>query len=121
MKISILCQSALLQEALMHYLEDSLSDLESCDFIITDTPIKARKPICLIASSPEADIRKPFTQASLFKDLHKFEHSKLKAAPIITNPTLNHRLQNPELKMQIDSLLEEFSRKIYQALQKHDQ
>ncbi|WP_095297498.1 hypothetical protein [Helicobacter sp. 12S02232-10] len=120
MKISIMCQSTLLQEALRRYLKDNLSNFEDCDFIISDIRLKTDKPICLIDSSQKADIKKPFTQTSLLKDLQNFYYSKIKAAKITANPMPNNLLENPELKMQIDSILEEFSRKIYQTLKKHE-
>ncbi|WP_143428398.1 hypothetical protein [Helicobacter sp. 11S03491-1] len=123
MKISIMCESMLLQEALNHYLLDDLSSFEECEFVISDTPLHVTKPVCLINSSPQSDIKKPFSQKSLLEDLQEFYHSKVKATKITANLLPHHLLdiKNPELKMQIDSLLEEFSTKIYQTLKKHEQ
>ncbi|PAF50445.1 hypothetical protein [Helicobacter sp. 13S00477-4] len=122
MKISIMCQSLLLQESLKYYLKDIDSDVEECDFIISDTLIDSNKPICLIGDSSNSDIKKPFNQTRLFKDINNFYHSKIKASTIIANPMPDFlNIKNPELKMQIDSILEEFSRKIYQTLKNHNE
>ncbi|PAF45091.1 hypothetical protein [Helicobacter sp. 11S02596-1] len=116
MKISIMCQSTLLQEALSYYLKDSLSDFEGCDFVISDMPMNAHKPVCLITADQNTNICKPFTQASLLRDIQTFYHSKIKPTKITNNAITTKLLENPELKTQIDLILEEFSKKIYQTL-----
>ncbi|PAF54234.1 hypothetical protein BKH42_01635 [Helicobacter sp. 13S00482-2] len=118
MKISVMCESLLLQDALTYYLKDMLVEFEDCEFVISDRPLQISKPICTIGSSSHSDIKKPFTQISLFENLQNFYHHKLKSTKISANiiPENFLNIKNPELKMQIDSILAEFSSKIYQTL-----
>lgn len=119
MKISIMCESMMIQEALSHYLKDSLCEFKDCEFVVSDVNLEISKPVCLISNSVVSDIKKPFTQVSLFQDIQNFYYSKIHSTKITSNPVdfnFLKDIKNPELKMQIDSILEEFSKKIYQTL-----
>lgn len=122
MKISIMCESMLLQEALAYYLKDSLVEFSDCDFVISDSELNISKPLCIIGSSAKSDIKKPFSQISLFKDLQDFYHHKAKSTKITANtiPENFLNIKNPDLKLQIDSILQEFSSKIYQTLKNNE-
>lgn len=118
-----MCESMLLQDALSYYLKDILTTFNDCEFVISDTPLQISKPLCIIGSTSQSDIKKPFTQVSLSKDLQNFYHHKVKSTKIIANtiPENFLNIKNPELKLQIDSILEEFSSKIYQTLKNNGQ
>lgn len=122
MKISIMCESMLLQDALSYYLKDFLVEFSDCEFVISDSELHLSKPLCMIGSSANSDIKKPFTQGSLFKNLQDFYHYKVKSTKITANmiPENFLNIQNPDLKLQIDSILQEFSSKIYQTLKSNE-
>ncbi len=119
MKICIMCNSTLLQKSLEYYLSEFLCDLAECDFIIADMHIDAQKPVCVISSVPNANIFKPFTPISLFRGIQEFYHTNIKNPnndPLSLLPKELLNIKDPKLQSKIDSILQEFSTKIYQTL-----
>ena len=72
MKVYIQCKSALLQRSLEMFLESNLSTYKQSDIVLRDF-IKddESKPHFYIASSEDADIKKPFTRSYLLQFLEK--------------------------------------------------
>lgn len=119
MKICIMCESTLLQSALEYYLQEYLCAYQDAEFIISDIQLNITKPICIINTSSDANISKPFTPVSLFRDLQEFYHTYVKKTTLDSNSILPQELLNikdPQLQAKIDSILQEFSKKIYQTL-----
>lgn len=119
MRICIMCNSTLLQKSLEYYLGEFLCDFAECDFIIADMYIDVPKPVCVIDSTPQANIFKPFTPISLFRGIQEFYHTRIKnpnANPLSLLPKELLNIKDPKLQSKIDSILQEFSTKIYQTL-----
>ncbi|MCE3036316.1 hypothetical protein [Helicobacter anatolicus] len=119
MKICIMCESTLLQSALEYYLQEYLCSYQDAELIISDIALNITKPLCSISTSSQADIIKPFTPASLLRDLQEFYHTKVKKTTLTSNFTIPEELLNikdPQIQAKIDSILQEFSKKIYQTL-----
>ena len=64
-KVYLRCQSLTLNASLQRMLKDFLVPEQEAQFIITDHHIKADKPYLYISREQDADIVKPFTNASL--------------------------------------------------------
>lgn len=116
MKICIMCDSTLLQKSLEYYLGEFLCEFSECEFIIADTKIDAPKPVCTISTN--GDIFKPFTPISLFRGIQEFYHTHIKHSNHLTEllPKELLNIKDPKLQSKIDSILQEFSTKIYQTL-----
>lgn len=125
MKIYITCESRLLQKSLEYYLKEFLVDDSECEFIITDRYLKTSKPTCLISTTPQAHIPKPFTPQILFKKIQEFYEIEVKKTkkPFNLIPNLLPKelrdIQDPELQSKINSILKEFSIKIHETLQEN--
>lgn len=117
MKICIMCESTLLQKALEHYLQEYLVSYTEAEFIISDIALQIEKPVCLLDSSNNTHIKKPFTPISLFKDLQNFYHSYIKKNIISHIIPDELDIQDPKIQTKIDHLLQEFSKQIYNTLQ----
>jgi hypothetical protein len=66
MKISIDCQSPLLQKSLELFLEPYLSSYRQSDLLISDKKIvDESKKVLFISSEPDADLIKPFSKSQL--------------------------------------------------------
>ncbi len=131
MKICIMCQSTLLQKALEYYLSEFLCDFHECEMLIADCPLDAPKPVCVVGSDEKADVFKPFTPISLLESVRNFYEKNIPSpAPqdsslqdpshlLALLPTKLLDIKDPQLQSKIDSLLQEFSSKIYQTF--HDE
>ncbi|CBG40357.1 hypothetical protein [Helicobacter mustelae] len=124
MKICIMCESTLLQSALEYYLQEYLCPYQEAEFIISDISLNIQKPICFIQNDSNTHIKKPFTPVSLFRNLQEFYHSEIKKTTIDANAIIPAELLNikdPQLQTKINSILQEFSKKIYQTLNTNPQ
>lgn len=85
MKVSVQCESPLLQRSLELFLEGHLTSLRHCDLVIRDKNIRdLDHPTFVIGSHAGADLIKPFSKAELF---HALTHriGELKAVPVGEN------------------------------------
>lgn len=114
-----MCDSSLLQEALKYYLRDFISDLNECDFIISDKELKVNKPLCLIGDLDGSHIKKPFTLPSLWSDIKAFQ-TKIQTEEVVEKLSNLLNIKDPRLKIQMDLLLKEFSTKICQTFKKEN-
>lgn len=117
MKICIMCESTLLQKSLEYYLQEYLTSYTESEFIISDIALQIEKPVCLLDSTNNTHIKKPFTPVSLFKDLQSFYHTHIKKNTISHIIPSELDLQDPKIQTKIDHLLQEFSKQIYNTLQ----
>lgn len=114
MKIALQCRSLLLQDSLRYYLSSHICDVPDCDFIISDQPIQASKPVYQININTNT---LPFLPEELLDQLQKFSDS-------LTRKTLQEQKpsQDPnddELKSEIQSLLMEFADRFLQIIKKY--
>ncbi len=75
MKVSLVCESPLLQKSLEIYLKPYLSTYEACDFVITDREVRSKKPVLVIGKREDATLQVPFSkEEALSKTQLFFEH-----------------------------------------------
>ncbi len=72
MKVAVQCESALLQRSLELFLDNHLSSLKQCDVVLRDKQFMDSYHSLFISSSPESDIKKPFSRSQLYLALEKF-------------------------------------------------
>ena len=85
LKVYLRCQSLTLNASLQRMLKDFLVPEQEAQFIITDHHIEADKPYLYISRDQDADIVKPFTNASLLLALERFSQ-KLNFTQANTTP-----------------------------------
>ncbi|WP_043902781.1 hypothetical protein [Helicobacter cetorum] len=112
MKIFISCQSLLRQKALETYLNDYLSSLKDCDFILTDKFIDTNKPLCVI----EKYLRMPFSQKSVEEDVKRFYRYLLQKNILRAHQVAMLAIRENEKECQIRELLEEYTKKLCQII-----
>jgi len=71
MKIAVACQSLLLQKSLEIFLVKYLSSAKQCDILVRDKECLNDERCFYIASSPDADLQKPFSKSQLILELEK--------------------------------------------------
>jgi hypothetical protein len=64
-KVAVQCESPLLQRAFEHFLDGHLTALKQSDIVIRDRKVDDGRPMILVDSTPEADLRKPFSRSQL--------------------------------------------------------
>ncbi|WP_104750425.1 hypothetical protein [Helicobacter cynogastricus] len=105
MKIALNCHSLLLTHVLESYLQDFLSTLEGCDFILSDHIVdKPVKTTYIIGSGENAHISVPFTQESLLETLQELYSQKI---------------QEESLESKVQALLSEYTRKLLDLIQEY--
>ncbi len=77
MKISVICDSLLLQNSLEIFLKEYLSSYKQCDLVLSDKKREIDKPVILINSSKKADISIPFSKSSLMVRLRDIYNEKI--------------------------------------------
>ncbi len=65
MKLSVVCDSLLLSDALERFLRDYLTPYRDSDIVVCDKFLDIDKPIFMIGKSVEANLSKPFTKSTL--------------------------------------------------------
>jgi len=122
MKVSVQCESPLLQRSLELFLEGHLTSLRHCDIVIRDKNVRdINHSTFVIGSHAGADLIKPFSKAELF---HALTHriGELKAAPlVITEPKLSDAegqlpVSFEILEHHIDKLTREYQANILKAI-----
>ncbi len=115
MKISVVCDSLLLSDALENFLKEYLSPYIESDIVVTDKFLEIEKPIFMIGRHVEANLSKPFTKSTLLLKLEEFYDS------------LKYDIQTPirrtessdDLKQKIDALCMRFSDELHTIITEH--
>lgn len=71
MKIAVECHSPLLQKSLELFLNNYLSSAKKCDIVVRDSECLNDEKCFYIASTPNADLVKPFSKSQLILALEK--------------------------------------------------
>lgn len=122
MKVSVQCDSPLLQRSLELFLEGHLTSYRNSDIIIRDKDIRdSEHPTFIIGAHEGSDLIKPFSKAQL---LHALTHAieKSKSAPAQTTDTEPSRDDAGEpvsfeiLERHIEKLTREYQSNILKAI-----
>jgi len=125
MKVAIECTSPLLQKSLEMFLKPYLSSLKQCDVVLRDYQVDDDNHRSLyIASSDDADIKKPFSEAELKLILHKTLHADevheskthglADAVKAVSIPPVERSYE--QLEAQIEQLTQEYQANILKAI-----
>lgn len=121
MRVSVECDSPLLQRSLELFLHKHICSYEESDLVIRDRKKKAGlKPMLLIANEEDADLRKPFSKEALLRALE--EKLRPARAPVL-------KMQTPEelcslgteadlvlLEAKIEQMTQEYKTNIIKAV-----
>lgn len=122
MKVSVQCESPLLQRSLELFLEGHLSSLRHCDIVIRDKNIRdSEHPTFIIGAHEGADLIKPFSKAQLLHALtHRIEKLKTVPQPKIEAEVSEEKVSEPVsfeiLERHIDKLTREYQANILKAV-----
>ena len=122
MKVSVQCDSPLLQRSLELFLEGHLTSLRHCDIVIRDKNIRDEEhPTFVIGVNSEADLVKPFSKAQLFHALAQaIENHKnapvVKTESVPSEEDLTDGVSFEILERHIDKLTREYQANILKAV-----
>jgi len=122
MKVSVQCESPLLQRSLELFLEGHLTSLRHCDIVIRDKNIHDEEhPTFIIGVNEKADLIKPFSKAQLFHALtHAIERSKavspVNIAAALPQETSSEPVSFEILERHIEKLTREYQANILKAV-----
>lgn len=119
MKLAIVCQSLLLENALKLFLKPYIVPFKQSDFIVCDYKIESDKPQFRV-KSPESNIAFPFSKSALLLSLEKFSKAIEVSAK---NDELAKPLQNsPDfstLEEKLNQICNQFNQQIIQTIKEH--
>lgn len=114
LKISIMCDSLLLQNSLEIFLRDYLSSYKQCEMVLSDKKRDINKPVVIINSSKDADIKIPFSKSSLLMDLQNIYQKKCNKENFKNDVSQKNSLWKLERK--IDKLTLEFRENLIKTI-----
>ena len=120
MKVSVECQSPLLQKSLEIFLADYLCSTKQCDIVVRDAECMNDERCFYISTDKNADLIKPFSKSQLILALEK-RYSKLNVKNSIAETYLGEEEQDDKidfsiLERRIDSLTKEYQQNIINAV-----
>ncbi len=125
MKVAVECTSPLLQKSLEIFLKPYLSSIKQCDVVLRDYKVRDDKYCSLyVASSDDADIKKPFSEAELKRVLHQaLQHDEQRtrkdaglAEAVTTRSSNDMRHAYKQLEAHIEALTQEYQNNILKAV-----
>jgi hypothetical protein len=81
-KISLACQSVLLEKSLKLFLKNYIYPYKQCDFVIADRKIEIDKPLFYI-SYDDSNLNIPFSKSSLILSIENFYNTIFKKDLIV--------------------------------------
>jgi hypothetical protein len=120
MKVAVQCESALLQRSLELFLDNHLSSLKQCDVVLRDKKIMDSYHSLYISSSPDSDIKKPFSRSQLYLALEKF-YAKIVEVQSVQDYDKEDALLSSEkdyslLEERIDQLTNEYKKNLFKVV-----
>lgn len=104
MKVSIVCNSLLLEESLKVFLKNYHTNYKNSQIVVSDHNADVDKPIFIISNSEYANLKAPFSPAKLLVELEKFYNS---VSGKIVEKSKNER---------VEELVKEFTTKLNEIL-----
>lgn len=118
MQVAIKCKSFLLEKTLSIFLKDYLSTSDKCDVLVSDGFIKTKNNLFIISDRDNANLSLPFSKEELINSLatypNKYDNTKVSSA----NEN-NTSINNQPLEREIDSLMQEYTKKILLTIKKY--
>ena len=110
MKVSVECQSPLLQKSLEIFLADYLCSTKQCDIVVRDAECINDVRCFYISTDKNADLIKPFSKSQLILALEE-RYSKLNV-----KNSIDDKIDFSILERRIDSLTKEYQQNIINAV-----
>lgn len=116
MKISVECQSPLLQKSLEVFLADYLCSTKQCDIVIRDKECMNDSRCFYVSTSSNSDLIKPFSKSQLILALEE-RYSKMNITASVEKEYFEEEPIDFEiLERRIDSLTKEYQKNIIDAV-----
>jgi len=116
MRVSIECQSPLLQKSLELFLVDYLCSTKQCDIVVRDRECVNDARCFYISTNEKADLIKPFSKSQLILALEE-KHSKQSVKnSIVETYSKEDEIDFSILERRIDSLTKEYQRNVINAV-----
>ena len=103
-----MCDSLLLQNSLEIFLREYLSSYKQCEMVLSDKKREINKPIILVNSSKDADIKVPFSKSSLLLKLQNIYQKKVNKVSNNKNTENTKKNDLWKLERKIDKLTLEY-------------
>ncbi len=109
-----MCDSLLLQNSLEIFLREYLSSYKQCELVLSDKKRDLQKPVIVINSSNDSDIKIPFSKSSLLLGLQELYRLKYPAKDNKNKNIKKDKLWKLERK--IDKLTLQFRENLIQTI-----
>ncbi len=119
MKVAVECRSPLLQKSLEMFLSKYLSSSKQCDILIRDIKCLEDPRCFYIASSKNADLKKPFSKSQLIMALQKrydAENTDIKVEDKEESSSEEGNFDFSILEKRIELLTQEYQKNILKAV-----
>ncbi len=116
MRVSVECQSPLLQKSLELFLVDYLCSTKQCDIVVRDRECVNDARCFYVSTNEKADLIKPFSKSQLILALEE-KLSKLNVkSSIVDTYSKEDEIDFSILERRIDSLTKEYQRNVINAV-----
>ena len=115
MKVSVECQSPLLQKSLELFLVPYLSSTKQCDIVVRDVACMNDERCFYISTDTNSDLVKPFSKSQLILALED-RYSKTHQESVIEEVSAENRMDFSILERRLDSLTQEYQQNIINAV-----
>ena len=117
MRVAVECKSPLLQKSLEIFLSRYLSSSKQCDILVRDEESLNDERCFYISSTPESDLKKPFSKSQLILSLENRYQSIYKNKPKeFEISEVDEPLNFDILEKRIDFLTKQYQQNIIQAV-----
>ncbi|BBG65700.1 JHP0747 family [Hydrogenimonas sp.] len=114
MKIALSCRSILLEKSLRKFLDTYLVPDHDAELLISDHPIRSRKPVLRIGTDKDADLGKPFSRSRLMMKIEE----KLQANR--TKEAIRHfAVEEESLEEQVERAVQRFTKELIEIFKEH--
>lgn len=119
MKLTIMCQSLLLEKALELFLKPYVVPYKQSDFIVCDYKVETNKPQFRLKSS-DSKIPFPFSKSTLLLSLEKFSQAiELASVSNVQKKPSELVSDFATLEEKLNKICNQFNKEIIQAVKEH--
>lgn len=119
MKLTIMCQSLLLEKALELFLKPYVVPYKQSDFIVCDYKVETNKPQFRLKSS-DSKIPFPFSKSTLLLSLEKFSQTiELASVSSVQKKPSELVSDFATLEEKLNEICNQFNKEIIQAVKEH--
>lgn len=109
MKIALVCNSVLLNEALKIFLKPYLTNLKDANIVVSDQKLDIDKPVFIINNTKHAHLQKPFSMSHLIIAIENF----YKENKVMDKYSFE---DDKVLQYELEVLVKDFTDKLYKLI-----